>query len=103
MLSSLQDRTAAIATDVTSSLQVSEARAKKLDELFREATAENEALYERFNGELGRVLRSVKAGEGVDEMRRKLREQHEECERLRKENWRLKRENLGLRAQLKDG
>lgn len=103
LLSSLQERNAAIATDVASSLQVSEARARKLDELYREANAENEALYSRFNEELARVLRSVKAGDGADEMRRKLREQQEESERLRKENWRLKRENLGLRAQLKDG
>lgn len=103
LLSSLQDRTAAIATDVTSSLQVSEARAKKLDELYREANAENEALYSRFNDELARILRGVRTGDGVEEMRKKLREQQEECERLRKENWRLKRENLGLRAQLKDG
>lgn len=71
--------------------------------MFREATAENEALYGRFNDELARILRGVKGGDGVEEMRRKLRESQEETERLRKENWRLKRENLGLRAQLKDG
>ncbi|OJD34827.1 rho guanyl nucleotide exchange factor [Diplodia corticola] len=103
VFSSLQDRTASIAGDVASSLQVSEARAKRLDDLFREATAENEALYGRFNDELARILRGVKGGDGAEEMRRKLRESQEETERLRKENWRLKRENLGLRAQLKDG
>lgn len=103
VFSSLQERTTSIAGDVASSLQVSEARAKRLDDLFREATAENEALYGRFNDELARILRGVKGGDGVEEMRRKLRESQEETERLRKENWRLKRENLGLRAQLKDG
>ncbi|OMP85820.1 Rho guanine nucleotide exchange factor gef2 [Diplodia seriata] len=103
VIASLQERTTSIAGDVASSLQVSEARAKRLDDLFREATAENEALYGRFNDELARILRGVKGGDGVEEMRRKMRESQEETERLRKENWRLKRENLGLRAQLKDG
>jgi hypothetical protein len=97
----LTTRTESIATDVTSSLQVSEARAKKLDELYREANAENEALYARFNDELAKVLKGVKKGQGEEEVQRKMKETQEEVARLRKENNRLKRETLGLRAQLR--
>ncbi|KAL8871593.1 MAG: hypothetical protein Q9174_002605, partial [Haloplaca sp. 1 TL-2023] len=43
--------------DVESSLVVSERKARKLDELYSEANVENEMLYERFNDELGKVLK----------------------------------------------
>jgi hypothetical protein len=91
----------AIRADVDSSLLVTERKAKSLDELYREANAENEALYERFNEELGRVLKGVKGGTGVEEIRKKMGEAVEEGARLKRENVRLKRENLGLRAQLR--
>ena len=80
---------------------MTEKKARSLDELYREANAENELLYERFNGELEKVLRSVKGGVAADEMRERLRESEEGAARLRRENQRLKRENLGLRSQLK--
>lgn len=101
LLADLNTRTDTIASDLASSLQVSEARAKKLDELYREASAENEALYARFNDELARVVRSVRSGDGVEELKKKLAEAQEEAQAARKDCWRLKRENLGLRAQLK--
>ena len=69
--------------------------------MYREANAENEMLYERFNTELGRVLKSVKDVGGAQELKVKLKESQDEAARLRKENQRLKRENLGLRSQLK--
>ena len=94
-------RTSSISSDLTSSLQVSESRVKKLDELYREANAENEALYAKFNEELAKVLKGVKKGQGGEEMQRKMKEQQEELSRLRKENGRLKREVVGLRAQLR--
>ncbi|KAF2492069.1 hypothetical protein BU16DRAFT_593264 [Lophium mytilinum] len=97
----LNTRTDSISTDLISSLQVSETRVKKLDELYREANAENEALYARFNDELAKVMKAVKKGQGEDEVQRRLKEQQEEVARLRKENNRLKRETLGLRAQLR--
>ncbi|KAF2834410.1 hypothetical protein M501DRAFT_1001171 [Patellaria atrata CBS 101060] len=100
--SDLKVRTQVLSNDLASSLQVSEARVKKLDGLYRDANAENEALYSRFNEELARVLKGVRGGEGVEEMKKKLKEAEEESERLRKENRRLKRENIGLRAQLKE-
>jgi hypothetical protein len=101
MVSALNTRSASIQADLESSLVVHERKAKSLDELYREANAENEALYERFNEELSKVLRSVKGGNGVDEMRAKMKEAQDDAARLKKENQRLKRENLGLRAQLK--
>ncbi|KAK8219169.1 hypothetical protein M8818_000900 [Zalaria obscura] len=102
LLASLTQRTDAIAEDLRSSLAVSEAKARNLDELYREANAENEALYARFNDELGRVLKVVRGGEGVEELRRLVGEGQEEVGRLRRENARLKREVGGLRAQLRE-
>ncbi|KAI9821856.1 MAG: hypothetical protein M1827_002438 [Pycnora praestabilis] len=97
----LTSRIAAIQKDVESSLLVSETKAKRLDELYREANAENEALYERFNEELRKVLKGVRGGEAIEEMKSKLKETQEEAMKLKKENQRLKRENLGLRSQLR--
>ncbi|KAI4205670.1 MAG: hypothetical protein LQ350_000167 [Teloschistes chrysophthalmus] len=100
----LRSSNASLSKDVESSLLVSERKARKLDELYKEANAENEALYDRFNDELGKVLKGVKAGagEGVEELRRKVKEGEEESGRLRRENARLRREVLGLRSQLKE-
>lgn len=92
-----------ISTDVDSSLLVSEKKAHKLDELYREANAENEALYERFNDELGKILGKVKKGEGVDEMRSRLKEAQDEVVRLRRDNARLKKEVVGLRSMMREG
>lgn len=82
---------------------VSDRKARELDELYREANAENEALYERFNDELGKILGKVKKGEGVEETRSKLKEAQEEVAKLKKENGRLKREIVGLRSLMKEG
>ena len=98
----LNDRISTVQSDLASSLTVSETKCKKLDELYREANGENEALYTRFNEELSRILKAVKGGEGVEELRKKLRESQEEAAKLKRETSRLKRENVGLRAQLKE-
>lgn len=92
-----------LSSDLESSLLVSEKKARKLDELYREANAENEALYERFNDELAKILGRVKKGEGVEETRSKLQEAQEEVGKLKKENGRLKREVVGLKSLLKEG
>ena len=93
---------AAISSDIESSLAVSEKKARKLDELYREANAENEALYERFNDELGKILAKVKKGEGVDEMKCRLSEAQDEVGRLKRDNAKLKREAVGLRSIITD-
>ncbi|KAJ5832393.1 hypothetical protein N7474_000704 [Penicillium riverlandense] len=92
-------RTAAIEKDLESSLLVSEKRVKKLDELYREASAENEALYDRFNSELSKIARDVRSGNAEDALRAQLTTALDEIGRLKKENFRLKREIGGLRAQ----
>lgn len=102
LLADMHSRITSISSDVTSSLSVSEAKARRLDELYREANAENEALYARFNDELARVLKTVRQGEGVGELKKQVKEGQEERDRLRRENARLKREVLGLRSQLKE-
>ena len=101
-LETLSTRTSSISQDVATSLQVSEARAKHLDQLYRDMNAENEALYARFNEELERVERSVRKGKGNEEVDRRMKASEEETARLRKENARLKREVAGLKAQIRE-
>ncbi|KAH6614214.1 hypothetical protein C7974DRAFT_404706 [Boeremia exigua] len=101
-LDALTTRSATIAQDVTTSLQVSEARVKQLDQLYRDSNAENEALYARFNEELEKVTSSVRRGRAGEEAERRMRASEEECARLRKENARLKREVAGLKAQMRE-
>jgi hypothetical protein len=98
----LNRRISSIQGDLTSSLSVSETKCKKLDELYREANGENEALYARFNDELGRILKAVRGGEGVEELKKKLKEAQLEAANLKRETSRLKRENVGLRAQMRE-
>ncbi|KAK5121413.1 hypothetical protein LTR85_005245 [Meristemomyces frigidus] len=98
----LKGRIDTVQADLSSSLTVSENKCKKLDELYREANSENEALYTRFNDELGRILKAVRGGEGVEELKKKLKESQEEAAKLKRETSRLKRENVGLRAQMRE-
>jgi len=102
MMGVLTSRLDNLASDIASSLQVSESRSRKLDDLYREANAENEALYAKFNEELVRVLGCVKGGQAEEEGRLRMKVMEEEAEKLRRENGRLRREVVGLRAQLKE-
>lgn len=95
----LNGRTSAMERDLESSLLVSEKRAKKLDELYREASAENEALYDRFNSELSKLAKDVRSGSTEEALKTQLNSALDEIGRLKKENFRLKREVGGLRAQ----
>lgn len=99
LTSTLHSRTASLEKDIEDSLLVSERRARRLDELYREASAENEALYERFNTELSRVTKEIRAGGGEEVLRAQLKEAYDEVTRVKKENLRLKREISGLKAQ----
>lgn len=92
-------RTSALERDLESSLVVSETRAKALDELYREASAENLALYDRFNSELSKIAKDVRSGSAEDALKSQLQGALEEISLLKKENLRLKREVGGLRAQ----
>ena len=99
LASNLGSRTTSLEKDVETSLLVSERRGRKLDELYREASAENEALYERFNRELSRVAKEVQLGAGEEAFKSQLKEALEEVSRVKKDNLRLKREIVGLKAQ----
>nr|POE72174.1 hypothetical protein CFP56_12050 [Quercus suber] len=98
----LTSRVDEIRADLMSSLTVSETKCRKLDDLYREANSENEALYTRFNDELSRVVKVIRGGDGVEELKCKLKDSQDEGIALRRELQRLKRENAGLRAQLRD-
>jgi hypothetical protein len=102
VMGALTSRLDNLASDIASSLQVSESRSRKLDDLYREANAENEALYAKFNEELVRILGCVKAGQAEEEGMLRMKVMEEEAEKLRRENGRLRREVMGLRAQLRE-
>lgn len=99
----LLDRQAALHREMETILRTSEAKIRAIDQLHKEAVAENELLYEKFNGELGKIVKAV-WGRGTDdteELVTRLREQGEEMARLKKENLRLKRDTVSLRAAVK--
>lgn len=102
-LASLTASITSISRDVETSLVATDRKARKLDDLYREANAENEALYERFNDELGKILKGVRSGNGVEEMRAKMVEAQEEVGQLKIENARLRRDVVGLKSVMRDG
>lgn len=81
-------------TALSAQLGAANRRVKKLDELYQEANAENEALYERFNDELGKILARVKGGEGVKVLKARVGTLEGEVAGLRAECRRLKREGV---------
>lgn len=94
--------TTSLRADIDTSLLAANKKARKMDEMYKEANAENEALYERFNGELAKILSRVKKGEGVDEMRDRMDEALKEVALLRNERVKMKREIAGLKSLVKD-
>ncbi|KAI5303921.1 hypothetical protein KEM56_007052 [Ascosphaera pollenicola] len=99
MTTDFQARANHLEKDIQMSLLVSERRSKQLDALYREASAENSALYDKFNQELNRMAKEMRVGNGESALRAQLQETIDELERTKKENMRLKREIGGLRAQ----
>lgn len=99
----LWEKHEAIQRDMETTLKASEAKVRAIDQLYKEAVAENELLYERFHGELGKIVKAIKGKgkEDKEELLTKLREQGTETVRLKKDNNRLKREIVSLRAALK--
>ena len=87
--------------DLESSLAHTDKKIRRLDVLYKEANAENEALYERFNDELGKVLSRVKKGEGVEDMRNRINEALKEVASLKSERAKLLREVAGLKSLVK--
>ncbi|ROT42909.1 hypothetical protein SODALDRAFT_26442 [Sodiomyces alkalinus F11] len=105
VMADLDQRHAAIQRDMDSTLKASEAKVKAIDQLYKETTAENELLYEKFNSELGKIVKALRGRgrEDKEELVAKLRDQSEETARLKKENMRLRREMASLRSALKGG
>lgn len=103
MMRELSEKQASTQRDVDVALKIAESKVRAIDQLHKEVVAENELLYEKYNGELGRIIKAVKGKtrEDKDELVAKLKEQSEETARIKKENARLKRDVLGLRAMLR--
>lgn len=99
----LTTRNEKIKDDLEKSLQASEFKVKGLDQLYKESSAENELLYEKFNAELGKIVKALKGKgkEDKEELVGKLKEASEETAKSKKENARLRREILTLRTLLK--
>ncbi|KAF4967916.1 hypothetical protein FSARC_4609 [Fusarium sarcochroum] len=99
----LQEKHNAIQHDMETTVKAAEAKVRAIDQLYKEAVAENELLYEKFNGELGKIVKALKGKgkEDKEELMVRLRDQSDETARMKKENARLKREMVSLRAALK--
>lgn len=101
-LTALKTQLETVKSDTISSLEVSEKRAVGLDKLYQEAEAENVALYAQVNESLRSMAQHIKDGNGLAEMKKRAEHAEAEAAKLRKENWRLRREVTGLRAQIRD-
>ncbi|TAQ91665.1 hypothetical protein B7494_g118 [Chlorociboria aeruginascens] len=103
LVKDMTSRNDGIKKDLEISLQASEYKVKGLDQLYKESSAENEILYEKFNGELGKIVKALKGKgkEDKEELITKLKEASEETAKTKKENSRLRREILTLRTLLK--
>ncbi|KAI9741463.1 MAG: hypothetical protein M1818_004269 [Claussenomyces sp. TS43310] len=103
LIKDLSARNNAIQRDMEKGLQASEAKVKGLDQLYKESSAENELLYEKFNGELGKIIKALrgKGREDKEELITKVKEATEETARIKKENVKLRREMISLRSLLK--
>lgn len=99
----LEGKHEALQRDMESTVKVSEAKVRAIDQLYKETAAENELLYDKFNVELGRMLKALKGTSNKDkeELMTRLKDQAEEAARIKKENAKLKREMVTLRALLK--
>jgi hypothetical protein len=103
LIKDLTSRNQAIKEDLEASLQASEYKVKGLDQLYKEASAENELLYEKFNGELGKIVKALKGKgkEDKEELVVKMKEATEETAKWKRENARLRREIVTLKTLLR--
>ena len=103
VIKDLTSRNQTIKEDLEASLQASEYKVKGLDQLHKEASAENELLYEKFNGELGKIVKALKGKgkEDKEDLVVKMKEATEETAKWKKENARLRREIVTLKTLLK--
>jgi hypothetical protein len=104
-LRELDERQATVRDEMDTTLRATEGKVKAVDQLYKEATAENELLYEKFNSELGKIVKALrgKGREDKEELIARMKESSEETLRVKKENARLRREIISLRTALKGG
>ncbi|KAI1394005.1 uncharacterized protein F4822DRAFT_33422 [Hypoxylon trugodes] len=103
LISQASERQEQLQRDFDNSVKASEAKVKAIDQLYKETQAENEILYEKFNSELGKIVKALK-GKGRDdkeELMTRMRDCSEETARVKRENARLRREMVSLRALVK--
>lgn len=102
-MAELSERQALIRKEMEATLLASEKKVKAVDQLYKEACAENELLYEKFNSELGKMVKALKGKgrEDKEELVGRLKESGEETARVKKENARLRREIVSLRAAMR--
>ncbi|KAL8411084.1 hypothetical protein RB596_000651 [Gaeumannomyces avenae] len=105
MMAEMAERQAAMERDMDAALKASEAKVRAIDQLYKESMAENELLYEKFNSELGKIVKALKGKgrEEKEELVARLKDQSEETARVKKDNARLKRDIVSLRALIKGG
>ncbi|KAI1169902.1 hypothetical protein F4777DRAFT_159518 [Nemania sp. FL0916] len=105
LLEQVTSRQEQLQKDMDNTVKASEAKVKAIDQLYRETMAENELLYEKFNGELAKIVKALKGKgrEDKEELITRVKDSSEENARLKKENARLKREMVSLRALIKGG
>lgn len=103
VMQELRDKQDELQRDVEITLKTTESKMRSIDQLHKEAVAENELLYERFNTELAKIVKALKGKgkEDKEELIVKLKTQGEELAKMKKENARLKREMVSMRAALK--
>ncbi|RFU82148.1 rho guanyl nucleotide exchange factor [Trichoderma arundinaceum] len=103
VMQDLRDKQDELQRDVEITLKTTESKMRSIDQLHKEAVAENELLYERFNTELAKIVKALKGKgkEDKEELIVRLKTQGEELAKMKKENARLKREMISLRAALK--
>ncbi|KAF3021985.1 hypothetical protein E8E14_010985 [Neopestalotiopsis sp. 37M] len=102
LIREITDRQDALQRDMDNTLKATEIKVKEIDQLYKETTAENELLYEKFNTELVKIVRALKGRTGEkEEIMTKMKESYEETARVKKENARLRREMASLRAMVK--
>ncbi|RWA09699.1 hypothetical protein EKO27_g5400 [Xylaria grammica] len=105
ILGQLTNRQDQLQKEIESTLKATEAKAKAVDQLYKETMAENELLYEKFNSELGKIVKALK-GKGREEKEELvgcIKDSSEETARLKKDNARLRREMISLRALIRGG
>ncbi|KAI0541145.1 hypothetical protein GGR58DRAFT_458117 [Xylaria digitata] len=103
ILGQLTSRQDQLQKDIENTVKTAEAKAKAIDQLYKETMAENELLYEKFNSELGKIVRALKGKgrEEKEELMGRMKDSSEETARLKKDNARLKREMISLRALIR--